>query len=202
MLVPSSTPGPLRVLIVDVTRNLNGFEYQVSENIKVALLRGGVPVTANSPALVVDELGFSSAFSDAGEFSAILLVAHGAEDEGGQDASFVEGPGSVDEWFSVAALTEQMQDKLLLLCVCHGHCQDAIDAFVLDTSLCLSLVAPNSELTTSEAEAFFPNFLMMLQPTSAKEIDPKTIQEVLMRTNHYATGKMDLFSQGLPSADI
>ena len=93
MLVPSSTSGPLRVLIVDVTRNINGFEYQVSENIKAALFRGSIPVTANSPALVVDELEFSSAFTDAGEFSAVLLVAHGAEDEGGQAASFVEGPG-------------------------------------------------------------------------------------------------------------
>jgi hypothetical protein len=91
-----------------------------------------------------------------------LLVAHGAEDLGGDDASQLAGPGSLDEWFSMAALTEQMQDKLLLRCVSHGYTQDAIDAFVRDSSLVPGLVAPTSALEASEAQAFFPNFLEAL----------------------------------------
>ena len=91
-----------------------------------------------------------------------LLVAHGAEDLGGDDASQLAGPGSLDEWFSMAALTAQMQDKLLLLCVCHSYTQDAIDAFVRDSSLVQGLVAPTSPPEASEAQAFFPNFLEAL----------------------------------------
>jgi hypothetical protein len=91
----------------------------------------------------------------------VALVAHGAEDLGGDDASQLAGPGSLDEWFSMAALTAQMQDKLLLLCVCHSYTQDAIDAFVRDSSLVPGLVA-TSALEASEAQAFFPNFLEAL----------------------------------------
>jgi hypothetical protein len=199
MLVRSTTPGPLKILIVDVTRNANGFEHEVSSHMTAELIQRGVPVTDNSPALVDDEMQFSNAFSSAGSFSVALLVAHGAEDLGGDEASQLAGPGSADEWFSTAALTEQMQDKLLLLCVCHGYSPDPIDAFVRDTSIVLSIVAPTSALEASEAEAFFPNFLEALQPTSAIEIDPTVVEEKLEQTNHYSGGKMKLFSQGLPS---
>jgi hypothetical protein len=126
-------------------------------------------------------------------------VAHGAEDLGGDDASQLGGPGSVDEWFSTAALTEQMQDKLLLLCVCHGYSQDAIDAFLEDSSFVLGIVAPTSALEASEAEAFFPSFLGALRPASAIEIDPVAVKETLEQINHFSGGKMKHFSKGLPS---
>jgi hypothetical protein len=199
MLVRSTTPGPLKILILDVTQNANGFEHDVSRRIKAQLVKSGIPVTVNSPAWVDDEFQFSDAFSQAGDFSVALLVAHGGKDLGGSVASPLAGPGNVDDWFSTAELTQQMQDKVLLLCVCYGYCKDAIDAFVRDSSLALSIVAPTVALEKSEAEAFFPSFLAMLQPTSVTEIDPLALRRILGQTNHLSGGKMRLFSQGLPS---
>ena len=189
MLVRSTTPGPLKILIVDVTQNANGFEHDVSRRMKAELVKSGISVTVNSPAWVDDELQFSDAFSQAGDFSVALLVAHGGEDLGGSDVSQLAGPGNVDDWFSTAELTQQMQDKVLLLCVCYGCCQDAIDAFVRDSSLALSVVAPTVALEASEAEAFFPSFLAMLHPTSATEIAPLLCSKFLDKPITYPAGR-------------
>lgn len=198
MIIRSSTPGPLCTLIVDVTENSCGFEHQVSRDLAAELSKRGIAITANSPALVSDEQGFYLAFKNAGVFSVLLLVGHGAKDLGGKDASHFGGPGAVKEWHSTIELTEGMQDKVVLLCVCDGYCQDAVDAFVTESSLCLSLIGSNAILTASEARNFFPNFLETLKPDSLQEIDPIALKRALEINNHYANGKMRLVSDGLP----
>jgi hypothetical protein len=126
MIVNAETPGRLRILIVDVTRNSHDFEHDVSRTIAQRLRDLGVGVTKNSPKFISDEDGFNETLANAGtDFNCLLLVAHGGPDPVNGDVSIVEGPSGRLDWHSIVELTENLQDKIVALCVCHGYCEDS-----------------------------------------------------------------------------
>jgi hypothetical protein len=125
--------------------------------------------------------------------------ADGGPNPGNGDLSIVEEPSGDLDWYSLVEFTENLQDKFVGLCVCHGYCEDTTCAFVTATSLCLSLVAPEAELTADEASSFFPDFLKAVDSVSIESVDPNDIRRALESTNRLAEKKMRLYSLGLSS---
>jgi hypothetical protein len=169
MIVNTKTPRRLHILIVDVTRNSHDFEHDVSTTIAQRLRSLGVAVTKNSPEFISNDDEFNKTLTNAGtDFNCLLLVAHGGSDPGNGDVCIVEGPSGNLDWHSLVEFTENLQDKFVALYVCHGYCEDTTCAFVTATSLCLSLVAPEAELTADEASSFFPDFLKAVDSVRSK----------------------------------
>lgn len=131
-----------------------------------------------------------------GGFNCLLLVAHGEEDPKNGEVNVVVGPEGNSHWYFLSELSENLQDKFLMLCVCYGFCTDVRSAFVSRDSLCLSVLAPMDSLDADEAEAFFPAFLGELNSSAKRSIDPNDIVRALKSTNSLSKGKMHLYSEG------
>jgi hypothetical protein len=200
MYVSDKTPGPLRLLIVDVTRNHCGFEHATTKRMAESIRQRGLDVTPGSPVLVTDALEYEDALLESDlAFNSLLLVAHGNPDVRMGDASTLIGPDGVTSWYDIADHSASLQEKFLMLCTCYGFCSDAIEAFTRrDPEVaCLSVLGSRVPITAQEAELFFPAFLEQLRLSSIDFIDPNAIARVLERTNHLAARKMELSSDGL-----
>jgi hypothetical protein len=185
-------------LVVDVTRDRQGFEHRMTRSICEELRKRGVALTENSPALAADAAEYGGAFNGAPTFNCLLLVAHGGKDPNDGTVSEIDGPSGRMDWYSLSALSENLRDKFVMLAVCYGHCTDAIAALMQDESWALSLVAPQVTLNSKEAINFFPSFLEALSSLCPENIDPVQIQHALETNNALSGNKMKLFSQGLP----
>ncbi len=197
-IINSKTPGKLSVLIIDVTNNANGFENQTSEDIHSAMKKEGVSMVSDIPILVDSIEGYIGALRDySSKFNTLLLIAHGGDDTGDGKVSNIDGPTGISEWYSMAAVSDFLNDKFIALCVCHGYCEDAISAFLHDGPSALSLLAPTKDLSVDEALAFFPAFFKDLSQSSLNSIDPNEIRAAMNSNNHLSNKKMRLYSDGL-----
>jgi len=197
-LTTGKTPGHPRVLVVDVTRDRDRVEHRVTTTLCDELRKRGVDLTENSPAFAADTDQYSAVFDSTPTFNCLLLVAHGGPDPNDDTVTEVDGPPGVTDWYSLAALSENLQEKFVMLAVCYGYCADAISAFTQEDSWALSLLASPVLLSGREAIAFFPNFLEELSALCPENIDPVQIQQALVTNNVHSGNKMKLFSEGLP----
>ena len=198
-LTTDKTPGHPTILVVDVTRDHRGFEHRMTRSICDELRKRGVDLTENSPVLAADTDEYLGAFDSTPTFNCLLLVAHGGRDPNDGTVSELDGPPGVTDWYSLAPLSEKLQDKFVMLAVCYGYCTDAISALTHEDSWALSLLASPVSLNSNEAIAFFPSFLEALSVLCPENIDPAQIQHALETNNALSGHKMKLFSQGLPS---
>lgn len=197
-LTTDKTPGHPTILVVDVTRDGGGFEHRMTRSISDELRKRGVDLTENSPVFAANADQYLGAFDNTPTFNCLLLVAHGGKDPNDGTVSEVDGPPGFTDWYSLAALSEKLQDKFVMLAVCYGYCADAISALTHEDSWALSLLASPVPLNSNEAIAFFPNFLEELSVLCPENIDPVQIQHALETNNALSGNKMKLFSQGLP----
>ena len=197
-LTLDKTPGHPVVLVVDITRDREGFEYRMTQSITDELRKRTVDLTQNSPVFATDESEYLGAFNSAPTFNCLLLVAHGGGEPKGGRASAVAGPLGRMDWYSLSALTENLRDKFVMLAVCHGYCEDAISAFLTDDSWALSLLASKVSLSSREAIAFFPPFLETLTGSCPQSIDPTQIRYALEVNNILSGNKMEMVSHALP----
>jgi len=197
-LITSTTPGRPTILVVDVTRDHVGFEHHMTNSMCDELRKRGVDLTENSPVFPADTDEYFEVFSSTPTFNCLLLVAHGGKDPNDGTVSEIGGPPGLVDWYSLAALSETLQDKFVMLAVCYGYCTDAISALTKEDSWALSLLASEVALNSNEAIAFFPNFFQALSVLCAEYIDPVQIRRALERHNHLSGNKMKLFSEALP----
>jgi len=197
-LTVEKTSGRPTILVVDVTRDRIGFEHSMTRSICDELRKRAVNLTENSPVFAADATEYHGAFNSTPTFNCLLLVAHGGRDPDDGTVSKLDGPSGLTDWYLLAALSEKLQDKFVMLAVCYGYCTDAIAALAHEDSWVLSLLASQVPLSSDEAIAFFPGFLEALAAFCPENIDPVQIQHALETTNTLSGNKMKLFSQGLP----
>jgi hypothetical protein len=189
--VNDKTPGQLCILLIDVTQNYNGFEHATANTIYASMSSSGIRLAAPKP-VFADTL---NEYQDAiekykSDFNTILLLMHGGEDPKDGNVSEIDGPSGIIDFYSLAAVTDHIKDKFIALCVCHGHCEDALSAFIDNDPLALSIIAPTTSITKSEAESFFPEFFKKLNVLSTQNIDPTHIELCLTETNHLSNHKI------------
>jgi hypothetical protein len=95
-------------------------------------------------------------------------------------------------WYLANGVDLKVEDKLVLLCVCEGACQDALYVLLRD-QLALMLAAPMKKLSRSEAETFVPAVLKELQ-AMAVEITPEIFRDVIENHAAKANNKIAVFS--------
>jgi hypothetical protein len=198
-IVNSRTPGKLQLLLVDLTQNAGGFEHQASHLIASTIKNRGVALALEAPLQLksIDEYSAALQKYDP-DFNALLIFAHGKQDQSDGTASKVlHAPQGVSNFFDLAAHSYNLKDKFVALCVCHGYCEDAKSALVDDNSMCLTLMAPTEDLTKIEAETFFPIFFAELNVYSTTSIDPNDVRTVMKKLNCLAGDKMKVYSEGL-----
>ena len=192
----SATPGRLRVLFIDLTRNDHGFEHALSAEIFQKLASGGVDLATKSPLLLKSNEEIADRLKDPNlQFNTLFLVAHGCPDPGDGTASEVIAPDGKSHWYYLSGLLPNLRDKTVCLAVCYGSCVDAVEALTKGEMFALTLVAPKSGLSASEALAFYPTFLEELNRSFAPSIEyPNLVQRCVDNNNHLANRKMRVYS--------
>ncbi len=198
-IIVSRIPGPPRVLIVDITNNTLGFERQMLSDLLHKFKETGIDLASDDVVIARTDEEYAAVFDRGLNFNILLLVAHGAPDVSEVEASKVVIPGGRSNWYELASRSSGLSNKLVCLAVCHGFCQDAIDAFVSSGEFALALVAPNAKLSRTEVIEFFPRFFEELKESSLESIDPNHVRDAVGRQNQHSQDKMKIFSQAISS---
>ena len=190
-VIGSITPGHLRVLLIDLTRNERGFEHSVSKDIFHLLADKKVGVATQGPLLLDSETELTQIFDNPDlRFNALLLVAHGGPDSVNGETNAVRIPSGKSNWFFVSGLLPRLRDKLVCLAVCYGSCRDAVEAFIDGEMFALTLVAPKTKLSGTEARLFYPAFFDELNRSTVSSIPLDVVQICVESNNHLANHKM------------
>lgn len=172
-VVETEVKGPLRVRLIDGTRNQNQFEHALTKDIEGSLRQRGVSVESMTFASTATE--FLEALSKPGDFSCLLLVTHGeVSPPGAASPTRVEVGDQIVPWLLLAHVDANLKDKLVLLAVCGGYCSDAIWSLVHDGQLGLVLVGSEREVGRAEVMETFPDLLGYLG--GRKRISPEAIE--------------------------
>jgi hypothetical protein len=192
--IKSATPGKLRVLLIDLTRNAKGFEHALSIEISQKLKSSGVELASEGPLLLDSDEELAARFTRSDlTFSALFLMAHSSPDPGDGTVSAVATPGGSSHWYHLAGLLPNLRDKLVCLAVCYGSCADAVQALTEGEQFALALVAPISELSKEEARAFYPAFFDELNRSCATSIPPELVKICVKHNNHLAKDKIRVY---------
>lgn len=194
-LVKTTVPGRPRVLVVNATGPGTTWEQACAVKICEGARAAGVELTPTSPVQPQDFAEFVRLFEapESQDYNVLLLLAHGWSSSSGPRQR-VDLAGEELDWYVLHGLEMQLQDKLVLLCVCEGQGDEAIDTIVRGDHFALMLVGSNRKITRMEAEAFFPRFLSELAQLSYSSIDPDVVALVLGEQNHLANDKMLIYS--------
>jgi len=185
------------VRIIDASLDEKGFEYDTTDATYEKLTASGVQIEG-SPHYPKTTGEFFDALNGPGEFNTLLLVAHGevtAGDNNGE-AVRVKTADLICPWLLLAQADAELQDKLVLLAVCGGLCDDTIWTFIRGNQLALFLVGSTEKVTGAEVEAFVPPFLAELKAvaTSGGSFNPEQVRQALEKCNPAANNKFDFYS--------
>lgn len=186
--IPSTVPGKLKLLIVNISGNVHGNEESVATNLYNQLKWAGVDLAANT-IVAADSLEVLSEVCKR-DFNALLLVSHADK----PDAIFAQevnlGGNDTATWHVLTRLGLPLADKLLALCVCHSHNQEMIGEMYAGESMALIVVGPTTTLSGPEALDFFKAFFTDLSKCSQNQIDPFDVARLTICHNRLASDKM------------
>ena len=206
--VSFDVPGPLNVLLLDITGNANGFEHGVSEYILHKLLGNGVSVVdqrvygASTSQEIMDIMSNK-------QFTALMLFAHGGPPHGclaligrfvplpsclrnrvhAQIAMVAEDPETpyhIELW-----ALESLQNKLVTLCVCHGFGFDFQTALYGSGGAAV-LIASGDRVSKKTAKQFFPDFYVALARSGGSEASI-TYQSISAAFKSANKGEMSIY---------
>ena len=166
---PVSIPGKPTILIVDGSRNLEGWEYQFSDRLyssmrrRGLLLKGDAPLRPGEPNELATHLGPQAAFN------CILLFCHG-EGEGMPAGS---GLSSYWTWLNSQA---KIPPQLFAACT-FGSFDVSVSKEILESEDCFAplRLAPQSPLSRREAGLFFLKFFTELNLHSDDTLTGKMV---------------------------
>lgn len=190
-IVNFRNPNPLLLRVVDMTCNGKGWEYDVSQQIYDDLKAKGIPISGKreTPRTIA-----TLQASLQGDFSAVLIFAHGAKSKDGVSADKLS---ITNNWFLFSSLNIDLSDKFVSLCICEGYCNDMIASLVRGELFALTVVASEKKILRSEALGFFPTFFERLVKKTKRYIDPNDVRACMNKTNSLSSGKMKIYSDGL-----
>jgi len=195
----STTPGRLRLLVVDTSKNHKGFEHAMTDTIFYKIKEAGVQMATAEAIKISDDNEYYDIFDDVSNFNTILIVTHGGDDPGDGRANPVRTASGRNNWFYIAGLSSNLKNKLVCLAVCHGYCEDAIQAFLNGDLFALTLVGSKTKLNQKEAIEFFPPFFEELNDYSTTSIDPNIVKLCVNNNNDKASNKISVYSNLLSS---
>jgi len=164
-----SIGGKPTILVVDASRNLEGWEFEFCDRLFTAMRRrgllvhGSVPVRVEAPEALAQHLKPDTAFN------CILLLVHGEGKRVSQEAKL----RSYWTWLNSGVL---LGPKLFAACTWQSYDPVASREILESTKSFAPLaLAPQSSLTPREAGLFFLKFFTELELHSASSITGKMV---------------------------
>jgi len=185
-----SIPGAPRILMVDATVNLQGWEHAFSDRLFASLQRTEMEMLEKGPTQIREAPELISLMS-ASVFNCLILIAHTGPEQNSSDAKL-----SVF-W---KALRKPADLPLFLLAVCsYGSCDLQVSEEVLKSSPAVAPLAivPISSVVPREAGLFYLKFFTELKLHSTDSISSKMVwfsftkARELLRRRRYST-KFDI----------
>lgn len=158
-------PGKPSILLVDATRNVQGFEYEFSDRLFQALKRAGIKTDGDSPVRIhsVEELAPHLKSQD---FNCILFCGHGSSEILPPDATLKH----YWQWLN----SHPVPDKLFAVCSWQFYdgeiCEEILKA---KESFARIAIVPQSDLTVREAGLFYLKFFTELNLHSENQVSGK-----------------------------
>ena len=166
-------PGKPRLLVVDSSRNAQGWEAEFCSRIYQVLKRKQMRLAGEGPLRVDRPQEMSEALVDQEGFNCIFLFSHG----GGPHATEESNLSSFWNWLSGY---EGLSPKLLAVCTCEDYDQDTSQSILAaEDSFAQFALVPNSPMPPRAAGLFFMKFF--------NELD--------LHADDAITGKMVWFSR-------
>ena len=178
-------PGKPSLLVVDATQQAGASELRLSRRVFRSLSRRGVKLFGHEPHGIADPEEMRGILAADEEYNCILLLAHG-QAQGNSTGASLE---ACWEWLKNQV---QLSPKLFAACVCRGY-DPSVGREILETSSFASIaLAPESELTSREAAAFFVKFFYELDIHCSGSISGMMAQFAYAKARHLSRGKMKM----------
>ena len=162
-------PDKPKLLLVDSSRNAQGWEAEFSERISNVLDRKGVHLAGRAPLRVDHPEDLPEALVDQETFNCIFLIGHG----GGPHTQEDTGLKSFWAWLSSY---EKLSPKLLAVCTWEDYDPDTSQKILAaEDSFAKFALVPQSPLSARAAGLFFMKFFIELDMHAAEEITGKIV---------------------------
>lgn len=193
MEVGGVTLGPLKVLVVDQTRNEGGFEHNTSDYVLGRLKADNVLVATTSVVHSSDTTKLTHALENH-DFNVLLMFAHGKAGApngvaSGEAGGICFGRSDFQPWQTYGNYLENLTDKVVVMCICEGMNFDAVWTLFQQKSV-LTLVGSSSSITGRQAEDFLPEFFDSLNQSCTNQIPPETVESCVQDHNQLTGGIM------------
>ncbi len=164
-----SIGGKPTILVVDASRNLEGWEFEFCDRLFTAMRRRGLLVHGNVPVRVEAPEALAQHLKPDTAFNCILLLGHGEGERVSQEAKL----RNYWAWLNSGVLLEP---KLFAACTWQSY-DPVASREILESpkSFAPLALAPQSPLTPREAGLFFLKFFTALELHSASSITGKMV---------------------------
>ena len=165
----TSIPGKPRLLLVDSSSNVQGWEAEFCSRIYHVLQRKQMRLAGEGPLLVDRPQDVSQALLDQETINCIFLFSHG----GGPHSSEESNLSSFWNWLSRC---EGLSPKLLAVCTCEDYDPDTSESILkAEDSFAPFAIVPQSPLSPRAAGLFFLKFFTELDMHAPDEITGKMV---------------------------
>jgi len=165
----TSIPGKPRVLVVDSSRNVQGWEADYCRRIFDVLGRKGVQLAGNGPLQVARPQELSEALQDQEAFNCIFLVSHGV-------AQNVPPESNLSSFWDWLSRYDGLTPKLLAVCTWEDPDLDTGQLILsAEDSFAQFAIVPQSSLTPRAAGLYFMKFFTELDMHAPEEITGKIV---------------------------
>ena len=178
-------PGRPRVLVVDGSRNREGWEAEFIDRIFDVLKRKGVQLVGEAPVRSKGPKELDQLLERQDTFNCIFLFGHG-------DVDNVRDEASLRDYWTWLSSHKALTPKLMAFCSCETYDPETSDAVLkARDSFAQLALAPQSPLTTREAGLFFMKFFAELELHAQDDITGKMVwfshskAREILRRRHY-----------------
>lgn len=182
-------PGKPSLLVVDATRNLEGWEQEFGNRLSSSLRRSGLPLLTETPVRITETDELKPHLS--GAFNCMLFFSHGQ----GQNVSHTARMKTHWDWLNTDGQLPQM---LFAALTCESYDPDASRQILESTPTFAPLaVSPQSPVMPREAGLFLLKFFTELNLHSPESLSSKMVwfsfskARELLRKRRY-TGKFGI----------
>jgi len=150
----TTIPGKPVLLVIDGSRNDQGWEAEFCSRIFNVLRRKGMTLVGERPLTVDRPQGLSEVLQDQNEFNCILLVGHGSE---------IPAASKLSSFWAWLSSRDGLTPKLLAVCTFEDHDQDTSQSILsAEDSFAQLVIVPQSPLSPRAAGLFFMKFFTEL----------------------------------------
>lgn len=165
----TTIPDKPSTLVVDASRNLQGWEEEFCDRLFTVLGRKGMNLIGDSPLRVERPDDLSDAMHDQEAFNCIFLIGH----DGDSDIPEASKLRSFWAWLS---RNDDLTPKLLAVCACDGYDPETTQLILSAEGTFAQLaVAQQSPLSPRAAGLFFMKFFTELNDHTADAITGKMV---------------------------